>query len=97
MGSIINIWSNPKKWYIETTPEPIFTKKTHEELIKAHIGVGDYDYHGSDDIVVYVRKSIYDKLLSGEYTVKRNQIKLVIENKDKTVVEPFYENGQFIY
>ncbi len=97
MGSIINIWTDPKKWYIETTPNPLFTKTTSEELLKAHVGVGDYDYHGADDVVIYVRKSIYEKLISGEYIVKRNQIKLVIENKNGNLIKPFYEDGQFVY
>lgn len=97
MGSIINIWTNPQNWHIETPPNSFFTKTTKEELVKAHIGVGDYDYHGADDIVVYVRKTIFNKLLSGEYIVKKNQIKLVIEDKNGNRIEPFYEDGQFIY
>ena len=97
MGSIINIKTNPKNWYIITTSNPIFAKATGEELVKAWIGVGDYDYLGKDDIIVYVRKSIYEKLISGEYLVKKNQIKLIIEDRNGRIIEPLHEDGQFLY
>ena len=59
--------------------------------------IGDYDYLGPDDIIVYIRKSIYEKLVSGEYLVKKNQIKLVIEDRNGHIVEPLYKDGQFLY
>lgn len=96
MGSIINIRTNPKNWHIDDTM-PLSLKETGETLVKAYVGVGDYDYLGPDDIVVYIRKSIYDKLISGEYKVRRNQVELVVEDADGNVVQPYYKDGQQIY
>lgn len=96
MGSIINIWVNPKNWHIDETKE-LSLKETGEPLVVAHVGVGDWDYLGPDDVVVYIRKSIYDKLISGEYRVRRNQIRLVVEDLDGNIIQPYYKDGQHIY
>lgn len=96
MGSIINIHTNPRSWHIDETQDWKL-KATGEPLIKACVGVGDYDYHGADDIVVYIRKQIYDKLLNGEYRVRKRQISLIIEDHDGNQVKPFYKDGQMIY
>lgn len=90
MGSIINIWVNPKNWHIDETKE-LSLKETGEPLVVAHVGVGDWDYLGPDDVVVYIRKSIYDKLMSGEYKVRKRQIKLVVEDNAGNVVSPYCE------
>ena len=96
MGSIINIWGNPKNWYIDDTKE-LSLKETGEALVVAHVGVGDWDYLGQDDVVVYIRKSIYDKLMTGEYKVRRNQIKLVVEDTTGNIVQPYCQDGQLVY
>ena len=96
MGSIINIKTNPRNWYIDDTKD-LSLRETGEPLVKAHVGVGDYDYLGPDDIVVHIRKSIYDKLMIGEYKVRRNQIKLVVEDSVGNIIPPYYKDGQFVY
>ena len=90
MGSIINIKTNPKSWYIDET-KTLSIKATGEPLVVAHVGVGDWDYLGSDDVVVYIRKAIYDKLVAGEYKVRRSQVKLVVEDLNGNVVPPYHE------
>jgi hypothetical protein len=96
MGSIINIKTNPKSWYIDET-KTLSLKATGEPLVVAHVGVGDWDYLGSDDVVVYIRKSIYDKLVAGEYKVRKNQVKLVVEDLNGNVVQPYHEDGTLVY
>lgn len=97
MGSIININTNPKNWAIIDDTKPLILKDTGEELYRVCIGVGDYDYSGQDDITLFIRKKIYDKLIGGEYRVRRNQIRLVVEDKNGNIVEPYFENGENIY
>ena len=95
MGSIINIWANPKNWHV-IDDSSFHVKQTGEDLVKVSVGVGDFDYY-TCDIEIYVRKNIYDKLMTGEYKVRKNQVKLVIEDKDGNVIPPYFEDGQFLY
>ena len=46
----------------------------------------------------YIRKSVYDKLISGEYTVKSGRIiRLEITDKEGKDVKPYFEDGSMIY
>lgn len=71
MGSIIYIEKNPKKWTV--IDEGFYLKQdTREKLIKVRYGEFDDDPIGTYDMEMLMRKSVYDKLLSGEYRVQDN-------------------------
>jgi hypothetical protein len=62
--------------------------------MKVCYGVFD-DFPGVQDMEIYMRKSVYNKLLSGEYIVaKESDFKrsLIIKDKNGNIVEPVKED-----
>lgn len=66
MGSITSIRRNPKTWSVLNRGETL--KSTGEPVLKVQYGACD-DYPGMYELSMYMRKSVYEKCLSGEYTV----------------------------
>lgn len=96
MGSIVYIDHNPKKWKV--IRDDLKLKETGETLLQVEIGdIDDYP-QGCIELVQYIRKSVYDKLISGEYTVKSGRIiRLEITDKEGKDVKPYFEDGSMIY
>lgn len=96
MGSIIQIYHNPNRWKV--IQEGLRLKENGEELLKVEIGEFDDDIQGLSDIQQYIRKSVYDKLISGEYTIKSGKIvRLEILDNSGKIVIPYLEDGTLIY
>lgn len=66
MGSITSIRRNPKTWSVLDRGETL--KATGEPVVKVQYGSCD-DYPGMYELSMYMRKSVYEKCLSGEYAV----------------------------
>lgn len=96
MGSIIHIDHNPKRWRV--IRDDLKLKETGESLLQVEIGDLDDYPDGCTELVQYIRKSVYDKLISGEYTVKSGRItRLEILNKEGNEIKPYFEDGSMIY
>lgn len=96
MGSIIQIYHNPNRWKV--IQEGLRLKENGEEILKVEIGMFDDDIQGLSDIQQYIRKSVYDKLISGEYTIKSGKIvRLEILDNSGKIVIPYLEDGTLIY
>lgn len=96
MGSIISIAHNPKRWIVD--PRDTFLKETGERILYVTTGDFDDDLTGLSPIELYIRESIYKKLLSGEYMVQPGHLtRLIILDSDKNQVKPYLENGELIY
>lgn len=96
MGSIVSITTHKEKWNL--TGKEAKIKTTGEEIIEVVIGEADYDYDGWCDITIWIRKTVYDKVMSGAYSIDkdshwRRQLYILDENGKN--IEPFKEN--FIY
>ena len=96
MGSTINIEHDPKRWAVGT--RGTFLKKDGEKLLSVTIGDFDDGFSGSSPIELYIRESIYQKLMSGEYTVQPGYItRLIVLDSNGNLVKPYLGNGEFIY
>lgn len=84
MGSIVYIEKNPHKW--RQIDEGLRLKSDpSESLVKIAYGDFDDDPLGSYDLEILMRRSILDKLLSGEYHVDpccRNDLIILDRNGD---------------
>jgi hypothetical protein len=92
----ITINTNPKTWPVLKN-ENLTVVPTDEKLVEVCIGTADYDFQGEWDIVIFVRKSIYDKLISGEYIVRDGEEELVVEGKQGNIIPPLNTDGKTIY
>lgn len=71
------IETNPNKW--KSCEAKIYYSKsnlTHEPIYKMTVGEIDSDFSGIHDFNIYIRKPIYDKLISGEYVVDKKKLLL---------------------
>ena len=69
MGSICHINQNPNTWKTIPTRKKTRPEYGGESLISVTYGDFDDDPGGTFELVMLMRKSVYDKLISGEYTV----------------------------
>lgn len=96
MGSITHIERNPQKWKI--LRDDLRIKDTGEELLQVEIGdVDDYP-DGCIKLIQFIRKFVYDKLISREYSIKRGPIqRLEIVDAAGNMVKPYLDDGSFIF
>lgn len=92
MGSIIYIEKNPKKWKTIDSGSSL-KQDLNEKLLKITYGEFDDDPIGTYDIDMLMRKSVYDKLISGEYHIEDNTGKLkegdfCVIDKNNNLVNP---------
>ena len=96
MGITIGIYEDAKKWKVVNDKEVVVVP-CNEPLIKVRIGEADYDWQGTWDIEIYMRKYIYDKLIAGEYTAHNNGGELLIKDEKGNEVPAFSREGRTIY
>lgn len=88
MGSITSINRNPKSWPVLDRGETL--KATGEPVLKVRYGTCD-DYPDISELSMYMRKSVYDRCLSGEYAVSPESglaTGLVLMDRDRAPVPP---------
>ena len=89
MGSICNIITKPQNWIAYDSGLKCKEKFGGEDLIKIKFGTFDDDPDGLSDMEMYIRKSIYEKLLNGTYTVSKESSlkrKLIILDENNFIV-----------
>lgn len=69
MGSICYIDTNPNRWKVRETNKKLKEEYGGEELLEVCYGSLDDDPGGAFDMEMYMRKSIYEKLIAGKYKV----------------------------
>lgn len=94
MGSIYHIQTNPKAWSAYNSGKKLKEEYGGHELMKICYGVFD-DFPGIQDLEMYMRKPVYDKLMSGEYRVSKEshcKRSLIITDKSGNIIEPIKED-----
>lgn len=71
IGSICHIIKNPKNWNCIPTDKRLKPEYGGEILYKVQYGELDDYPDGLVPLDIYIRESILNKLISGEYTVER--------------------------
>lgn len=71
IGSICHIIKNPKNWNCIPTDKRLKPEYCGEILYKVQYGELDDYLDGLIPLDIYIRKSILNKLISGEYKVER--------------------------
>lgn len=69
MGSICHICKSPRAWLMWPTGYRTRSDLGGEELVRIRYGTWDDDPGGVFDLEMLMRRSVYDKLLSGVYTI----------------------------
>ena len=89
MGSIWYISTNPMRWTAYETGTRLKEEYGGEELIKICYGSFDDDPGGSVDLEMLMRRSVYEKVMSGEYSVspesKKRRKLILIDHSGKEV------------
>lgn len=91
MGTICSINTRPNTWPAFTTEAKLKPEFGTDPLYVIHYGSLDDDPVGVSDLTMLMRKSIYDKLLSGEYVVSpdSNRVnRLIVLDRDGKTVQP---------
>lgn len=91
MGSICHIYMNPAHWNAYLTSKRLKAAFGGESLYNVRYGVIDDDPDGTTDLEMLMRESVYQKVLSGEYTVSpmsRHRHTLLLEDKAGIQVPP---------
>lgn len=91
MGSIYYINRNPHQWKVWESDKVLKPLYGSERLL--NVVYGEYDDYPSGvcELEMYMRPSIYNKLLSGEYTVdpeSTNRRSLIIRDKNNNEIKP---------
>ena len=90
MGSICWIDGNPKRWRACETGQELKPEFGGEELVQVYYGTFDDDPGGAFELEMLMRRSVYEKALSGEYMVspasKWEHRLILIDSKCKEVV-----------
>lgn len=92
MGNIIYIEKNPRKWKFIDCESSLKTDP-NEKLIKVTYGELDDDPLGTYDLEILMRKSVYDKLISGECRIEDSTGRLkgfdfCVIDKDNNLIDP---------
>ena len=90
MGSICSINRNPKTWPAYLSGKKLKPEYGGEDLMAITYGFFDDDLRAFD-MEMYMRKSIYDKCISGEYRIRRDSStmrRLIVIDKHGTEVKP---------
>ena len=95
MGSIIYINRHPDTWTVLFGDWRLKESFGGDKLIKVRYGTFDDDPSGAFDLEMFMRNSVYDKLLSGEYHVSPDSCfskTLVIVDKTGKMIKPVKED-----
>lgn len=91
MGAFCHIEKNPKEWIIFTTDCKLKPEYGEEELYKVRYGVFDDEPGGQFDLEMYMRKSIFQKAISGKYRVSKeskSKKRLILLDFDEHEIKP---------
>lgn len=69
MGSIVHIKSNPSTWTVYDSGKRCKEEYGGEKLLTVRYGTFDDDPDGPCDMEMYMRESVYQKLIDGDYVV----------------------------
>ena len=97
MGNIIYIEKNPRKWKSIDCGSSL-KSDPDEKLVRVTYGEFDDDPLGTYDLDMLMRKSVYDKLISGEYHIEDNTGKLkesdfCVIDKDNHLIDPISDGS----
>lgn len=95
METICRIETDPEKWKIRNTDMHLEKEFGGERLLQ--ISFGSLENNGIFEMKMYMRPSVYKKLLEKEYTVATEsnwKHRLVLIDKENKKVEPV---GAFVY
>lgn len=96
MGSIVSIYQDPKTWDIKGTNKHLKQEYGGEKLFRVVYGEWDDELSGIQPMEIHMRKSVLEKVLTGEYTVHSNsQYKrtLILQDKNGNIVPRIMENS----
>ena len=89
MGSIYSINRNPKIWEMYHSDKKLKEKYGGESLVTVIYGTLD-DYPQILNLEMYMRESVYNKLMSGEYTVSKDSVfcnaLVIVDSKGERVL-----------
>lgn len=91
MGSICYINSNPATWSVVESKKKLKAEYGGEPLLEVSYGIFDDYPEGPQELTMYMRKSVYDMLISGRYTVAEDskwRHKLILLDCNGRVVPP---------
>lgn len=89
MGSIVHINKKPKTWITLDEGKTLNDNYGNEPIIKIRYGSFDDDPDGFVYLEMYMRRNIYEKLISGEYNISSAHIRdLRVVDKHNTIIEP---------
>lgn len=91
LSSIYFIFTNPKHWHTYLTSKRLKEKYSNEPLYNVRYGVLDDDPDGTTDLEMLMRESVYQKVMSGEYTVSQEskyRHKLILVDKNQNPIQP---------
>ena len=75
-----------KTFYVETDNMP-------DKILKFRVGEVECSFEGNFDIEIHIRKSVYEKLLSGEYEVGlADNGDVIVKDKNGKIVPPYSRN-----
>lgn len=72
MGSICHINRDPTTWTVVETRKVLKPEFGGEELLEVTYGIFDDYPDGPQDMIMFMRRSVYDKLVSKQYTVSED-------------------------
>ena len=92
MGSIVYINKDPNKWSIIDNGLILNEENEFEPVIKIGYGTFDDDPCCTVDLYMYMRKSIYNLLLSGDYHVDKKSLRVLkINDKKGEYIHPLVD------
>lgn len=97
MGSICYVNKTPATWTVIESQKKLRPEYGSEPLLEVTYGIYDDDPDGPAEMKMYMRRSVYDMLISGRYTVSDDskwRRKLILLDQGGRVVPPL---GATIY
>lgn len=98
MSIVINITTNPNEWQEKECHKIFFNKgKAEDETVKQFIIGFIKTEKGTKEFKIFIRQSVYEKLLSNEYDIDVDNFgKVIIKDKAENEIRPFSRNGTII-
>lgn len=90
MGSIVHINTRPRTWTAYDSGRKLRKEYGGEPIWYVCYGTHDDDPVGVTDLDMYMRESVYNKLISGEYHIQLNSNRraFTVCDKDGNTIEP---------
>ena len=96
MGSIYHINKNPEKWNAHYPGISLKPEHGGEPLLKIIYGTCDDDPGGIEELTMLMRKSVYEKIMNGEYSISTQSNRtLVVIDRNGNMIPPL--NSDTIY